>query len=155
MNKTNFLRAMQAKRARLEKNLATLSEAELDHKTTAESWSIKDNLAHLTFYEQYMLKRVHKSLENKDIVITGVTKQEQTARNSKIFTENKERSPAEIITEMQNSFAQVIALAEIIPEPVLTNPDYFAWLNGIPLWQYILDETCGEHYKEHLGRLME
>ncbi len=59
------------------------------------------------------------------------------------------------MTDIRTSFAQVSVLVEEIPETVLIDPHHFDWLNGMPLWQYILDETVGEHYEEHLGSLME
>ena len=153
MNKVEFLDTIRSKRARLEENLAKLSEEELTRRTTPGSWSIKDGLAHLTFYEQHMLSHVRRALKHT-LEINKVTNAERTARNAQIYERNEDRPLADVIAEMQNSFAEVIALVETVPETILTDPTYFAFLNGMPLWQYILDETSGAHYEEHLGALM-
>lgn len=154
MNKAEFLMLLRSKRAGLEENLARLSAKILVTRSTPDSWSIKDALAHLTYYEQHMLNNVRQSMEN-GTEISGVTLEEQTTRNAQIFANNWDKPLAEVLTEMRGSFAQVTAYVETIPEDILLDPDHFAWLNGMPLWQYILDETSGEHYEEHLGSLME
>lgn len=155
MNKAEFLQTLRARRARLEANLQRASEAQLVHRATPDAWSIKDGLAHLTFYEQHMLKQVRLAL-NKELEISPVTEAERVARNARIFTQNRDRSLVDVLTEMGRSFAEVVALVATIPEPVLTNPQYFpSWLNGMPLWEYILDETSGDHYVEHLGTFMD
>jgi len=153
MNKAEFLDTLRSKRARLKENLVKLSEEQLTRRTTPGSWSIKDGLAHLTFYEQHMLNQVRRALKH-ELEIRDVTKAEQTARNTQIYERNQDRSLTEVLAEMQHSFAHGIALVETVPETILTEPTYFDFLNGMPLWQYILDETSGEHYEEHLGALM-
>ena len=153
MNKVEFLLLLQTKRSRLMKNLAELDEAVLNGSSKPNSWSIKDGLAHLTFYEQHMLNNVRRSLAN-DGKISGVTLAEQSERNAKVFNKNKDRSLDEIVAEMESSFAEVLAFVETIPEATLIDPNHFGWLNGMPLWQYMLDETSGEHFEEHLGSLM-
>ncbi|MFN8487934.1 MAG: DinB family protein [Caldilineaceae bacterium] len=153
MNKAEFLDILRTKRTHLEENLAKLSAEQLTRRAAPGSWSIKDGLAHLTFYEQHMLNQVHRALQ-QELETHNVTKAEQTTRNAQIYERNQDRSLTEVLAEMQASFAEVITLVEMIPETILIEPKYFAFLNGMPLWQYILDETSGEHYEEHLGALM-
>jgi hypothetical protein len=153
MNKAEFLDTIRSKRARLAENMARLSEAQVTIRATPGSWSIKDGLAHLTFYEQHMLSQVRRALKNELELVEG-TKEQQTARNAQIYQRNQDRPLVEVLAEMQSSFAQVIALVETVPETSLTGPMYFDFLNGMPLWQYMLDETSGEHYEEHLGALL-
>lgn len=155
MNKAEFLRTVRTKRAHLEENLQFASEEQLVERTTLDGWSIKDGLAHLTFYEQHMLNQVRLALKD-ELKILPLTATERISRNARIFAANQDRPLADVLAEMQRSFSEVMALVESIPDPILTDPAHFrGWLNGMPLWQYIMDETSGEHYEEHLGHLME
>lgn len=88
--------------------------------------------------------------------ISPLTDAERIARNARVFAANQDRPLADVLAEMQRSFVEVMVLVESISDPILTDPAHFrGWLNGMPLWQYILDETSGEHCEEHLGHLMD
>ncbi|MBV7330740.1 ClbS/DfsB family four-helix bundle protein [Chloroflexi bacterium TSY] len=154
MNKVQLLDTIRTKRVRLLKNIKQMREEDLIHRASPYAYSIKDGLAHLTFYEQHMRNMISRSLQNESRN-PEITLKERTERNAEIFEHNKDRTLDDVLAEMQASFAEVIALVEIIPEHIWTDETYFRWLNGIPLWQYILDETSGEHYEEHLGALMD
>lgn len=102
-----------------------------------------------------MLNQVRLALIG-ELKISPMTADDLHARNAHIFAHNQDRPLAGVLTEMARSFAEVLALVETIPEAVLTDPKHFlGWLKGMPLWEYILDETSGEHYTEHLGHLMD
>lgn len=154
MNKAQLLDTIQTKRHRLLQNIKQMRKEDLIHRPSPYTYSFKDSLAHLTFYEQHMLNQIRRSLQNKSRD-PEFTLKEQTERNAEIFAQNKERALDDVLADMQASFAEVIALVEIIPESIWIDVTYFKWLNEIPLWQYILDETSGEHYEEHLGALMD
>lgn len=52
-----------------------------------------------------MLNNVRRSLEAQ-VEISSVTREEQAERNAQIFTKHKDRSAAEVLADMQDSFAQ-------------------------------------------------
>ena len=150
MNKSEFLDALRAERARLESKLASLSESQLTERPSPEAWSIKDNLAHLTYWEQYMLEKVKRAAEQGETP-QWVTDEEETALNARIFEENKDRPLAEVLADVRRSFEQVVAQVQSLSEEELTDQASFAWMKNEPLWKYIEAEACGEHYHEHLG----
>jgi hypothetical protein len=60
-----------------------------------------------------------------------------------------------ILSEVNKSeLLSFVAVVESLLEDVLCDENRFDWLSGQPLWEYILDETSGEHYQEHLGALL-
>jgi len=151
MNKTEFLKTLKAERARLEEELAVLSEARLIERPAPDAWSIKDNLAHLTFWEQYMLNNIRRAV-NEAAAPEWMTDEEETLTNARVFTDNWDRPLADVLADMRRSLADVIAQVESLSEAYLTDPNRFAWREGVPLWTYIADEAYGEHYHEHLGQ---
>lgn len=148
MTKTEFLQTYRDKRAELDAALAKLSEDELTHRA-ADSWSIKDNLAHLTFWEQFMLNNVRQAVRH-DISPKWMNDVEETETNARILRDNWDRPLAAILAEMRQSLAETLAELETLAEEDLTNPNRFAWLKGRTLWSYIGQEGYGEHYHEHL-----
>lgn len=154
MNKVQLLDTIHTKRVRLLQNIKQMREEDLIHRPLPYTYSIKDSLVHLTFYEQHMLNQIGRSLQNESRD-PEITLKELTERNAEIFEQNKDRTLDDVLADMQASFAEVVALVEIIPEHIWIDVTYFKWLERIPLWQYILDETSGEHYEEHLGTLMD
>lgn len=151
MNKTEFLKTLKVERARLEEKLAALSEARLIERSAPDAWSIKDNLAHLTICEQYMLNNIRRVV-NEAVAPEWMTDEEETLANARVFTDNKDRPLADVLADMRRSLADVIAQVESLSEADLTDPNRFAWLKGAALWTYIADETYDEHYHEHLGQ---
>ena len=154
MNKAQLLDTIRAKRTRLLGNINQMREEDMLHRASPHSYSLKDGLVHLTFYEQHMYNQISRSLQNESRN-PEFTLREQAERNAEIFEQNKDCMLDDVLADMRVSFAQVVALVEAIPEHIWTDITYFKWLNEIPLWQYILDETSGEHYEEHLGVLMD
>ena len=152
MTKTEFLETYRNKRAELDAALAQLSEDELTRRA-ADSWSIKDNLAHLTFWEQFMLNNVRQAVRH-DISPKWMNDVEETETNARILKDNWDRPLAAILAEMRQSLAETLAELETLSEDDLTNANRFAWLRGNPLWTYIANEGYGEHYHEHLTGMM-
>jgi hypothetical protein len=152
MNKAKFLQTLRAERDTLEKKLAGLSQAQLIERRSPDEWSIKDNLAHLTFWEQSMLDKVRRAVAANETP-QWVTDEEETRLNAQIFTDNRDRPLNDILADMRRSFGEVIAQVESLSETDLTDPNRFAWLKGDPLWKYIADEAYAEHYHEHLKQL--
>jgi hypothetical protein len=149
MNKTEFLAFLKSERAQLDEKLAQLTEAQLSEPPGPDSWSIKQNLAHVTYWEQEMLKKVRAAVEKGESP-QWVNQEDETRLNAQIAEASRERPAGEILAENRQSLRDVIVQVEAISETDLTDPNRFPWRDGQPLWQYIADEACGEHYHEHL-----
>jgi len=152
MTKIEFLDTLRAERARIETALGKQTEAQLIHRAAPDQWSLKDTLAHLTYWEQYMLERVQRALLGE--TPRWVTDEEET-ENAHVFERNKERPLARVLADMRRSLADVLEQVESMSDPDLTDPNRFAWMKGKPLWSYIANEAYGEHYHDHLQQLLE
>lgn len=150
MTKSEFLATLKAERARIDGRLAQMTEAQLTERAAPGTWSVKDNLAHLAYWERYMLERVRRALGQGEVP-DWVDDEEERRLNAQVFEDNQDRPLAEVLEEMRQSFHQVVAQVEALSEADLTDIKRFTWLNGGPLWKYIADETYAEHYHEHLG----
>ncbi|MGH2524408.1 MAG: DinB family protein, partial [Anaerolineales bacterium] len=129
MNKTEFLNTLRAERKRFDDRLAGLSEEQLARRASPEAWSIKDNLAHLTNCEQYMLNNIRRALERGEAP-RWMNDEEETRSNAQIWTDNRDRPLAEVLADMRRSLSDVINLVESFSEADLTDPNRFDWLKG-------------------------
>ena len=149
MTKTEFLQTYRTKRAELDAALSKLSDDELNQRESAESWAIKDAIAHLTFWEQFMLNNVQTAVrEGKSP--QWMNDAQELATNAQILADNRDRPAADILAEMRQSLAETLAGLETLSDDDLNNPNRFAWTRGKPLWNYIANEGYGEHYHDHL-----
>jgi hypothetical protein len=149
MNKTEFLATLTSERAQLDEQLARLSDEQLSKQPAPDAWSIKQNLAHLVYWEQVMLEKVRAAVE-KGETPQWINEEEETRLNAEIAEASRDRPAGEILAEMRQSLRQVIAQVEALSEADLTDPNRFPWRQGQPLWEYIAAEAYGEHYHEHL-----
>jgi hypothetical protein len=148
MNKAEFLAKLQAERAWIDQKLAGLTPAQLDTRPAPDAWSLKQTLAHLTFWEQFMLNNIRLWLETGETP-TWMDDTEETSTNAQILEDSRNRPVEEVLAEMSGSLKEVVALIESLPENALTDPNHVPWANG-PLWTYIENESFGEHFQEHL-----
>lgn len=148
MTKAEFLNNLRVERAKLDAALAGLTPRQMTRRPSPEAWSIKDHLAHLTYWEQYMLQRLRQALLGE--TPRWITNQEETDINAHIFEHNRSRPLASVLADMHRSFADILDFVEALSEDDLTNPRRFAWRKGRPLWKYIADEVYAEHVHDHL-----
>jgi hypothetical protein len=148
MTKADFINTLRVERAKLDSWLAALTPQHLTRQDSPEAWSIKDHLAHLTYWEQYMLQRVRQALLGE--APKWVSDQEETEINARVFERNRSRPLANVLAAMHRSLADTLELVESLSEDDLTDPNRFTWMKGQPLWQYIANEGYAEHYQDHL-----
>jgi hypothetical protein len=150
MNKTELLQTIQECRHEIECCWEAATDEQLTQRPGPQSdWSIKDLMAHLTFWEQDMLK----SLGNSALNTTPDWNDDTDAVNARVFEANKDRPLDEIRAEFRRSLDQICDLVGCLSDDDLTNTEIerLKLGDGTPLWQYIASETY-EHYRDdHLA----
>jgi hypothetical protein len=131
--------------AALEQAIAGLSE-EQRTRLDAGGWSIKDNLAHLSAWEQFMLHAyLQGQPEHEAMGIDEATWKtlDETATNAILQRRHQSRSWSEVMDERQRSHEQVMATLAGMSFSDLTAPR-----KGRPLIELVVGNTY-EHYREH------
>lgn len=134
--------------------LLALSEAQLTL-PGKDGWSVKDHLAHLTFWEQKMV-RSHLNGEPEHAIL-GLSAEDAArvdsadAINDLVYRRNRDRSASEILAEAWRIHNETVAQIE---------REGFARLQqqregyAYPLYAYVVGNTYG-HYMEHAGWLRD
>jgi hypothetical protein len=149
MNKAELLTAIHQCRDEIEGCWAAATEEQLMHRPGPQpDWSIKDLIAHLTFWEQDMLT----SLGNNALKTTPDWNDDTDAVNARVFEANKDRPLADIQADFRRSLEQICDLMGRLWDEDLTDTfvERLKLGDGTPLWKYIADETYKHYHDDHL-----
>lgn len=127
--------------------VAPLSVEQLTKPNVNGDWSVKDNLAHLTAWHEYVLGRL-QALRNGTTPpewMPGLSTEDEI--NERVYQMNKDRPLADVQADFRTSFERVLAAVEALSEERLNAP--FPWSTSAnPVWGLIAGNTLG-HYEEH------
>jgi hypothetical protein len=115
-------------------------------------WSIKDNLAHLAFWERFLL--LHHVRETPADLVLEIDRAElrqlnEDQLNQIIWERSQGCSLSEVIRGLHETHARVVAELETIEFEVMGKPDQIETLIERPLLESVVSNTY-EHYQEHL-----
>jgi hypothetical protein len=131
-----------------------VGRAKMEEPGVNDGWSIKDEIAHLTFWNQTLVTRLEAAAAgiDPDTAVFPKSKEEIDAWNARRFAESKTLPLDAILNEYSNTFAAVIAGVEALPEADLFDASRFAWTEGQPLERSVAGEIY-EHYPEHIEQI--
>lgn len=151
-SKTELLELIASEHKQLEQTLDRIPTTQLVEPALDGGWAVKDVLAHITWWERYMVQLIQGALKGHPqppmAALTEDWEAELDRINLQVFNENRERTVDEIIAERQSSYGQVIAMIGALPDDILTNPAEVEAMLGRQLVRLIGGNTY-EHYREH------
>lgn len=150
MTKSKLLVEIQFERERLEKTLAKISEAQKLVPGVMEAWTVKDLLAHITVWEQRMLRWLEQTVRDEvpEMLPPGMTWDDLDQWNEQTYQKHRHRDLDEVLADFELSYPQALSAVQDISEEDLIDPDRYAWRDGRPLWEMVAANTSW-HYKEH------
>jgi len=145
ISKSELIDRFRSAHAEWDAPLARLTPEQMQQPRAVGEWSVKDIIAHLTWYEKEMVgvlrSHVFSGSKMWDIPLDE--------RNKMICEENKDRPLAEVLDESHRTYQDFIQGLEALPEADLYNPNSFP---GMPSdWQplEIFSNNGYEYYDEH------
>ncbi|HEY7356374.1 MAG TPA: ClbS/DfsB family four-helix bundle protein [Ktedonobacterales bacterium] len=149
VEKDELLRRIENGYKQFEAILAPLSAAQMMTPEVNGSWSVKDNLAHLTVWQDYLLSQLQGILNNQEPpeFMPGLATEDEI--NERIYQQNKDRSLAEVQAAFRASYQRVLEAVQAMSAESLNAPSPWS-KSGNPLWPFIVGNTYG-HYEEHGG----
>lgn len=155
-----LLAAVETEHGRLRDAIAQLSDEQLEQPRFDGGWSVKDILAHVTFWERRMLYALG-SIAESGIDVTVVPPEiadipySETWTdevNARIFSQSGNRSLADVRADFQRSYADVLARFNTLsPEDVFAPGESPSSRTALGL---IVDNTS-EHYREHADAILQ
>jgi len=152
MDKATFTATLQADRSVWETLLARLfplGEERLTQPGATGDWSVKDVIAHVTWFEREMVGVIQAHA----LVGSDLWDLPTDARNAAIFQMNRSRPLSDILAEAEQVYAGLAAAIETLTDEDLNDAARFA---GMPAdwqpWQVIAGNSY-EHYRDHGQKL--
>jgi len=149
-DKADLMGRIQREWSALTQAIAQLSTEQMQV-PGAGGWSVKDNLAHLTAWEQFMLLHYLQGRPRHEAMQVGKATMERVDENginAILYERNRNRSVSDVLDEFHRSHEQVLAALEHMTYADLMKPRYPDDPEARPLIGWVIGNTY-EHYEEH------
>jgi hypothetical protein len=157
--KAETLAALRAEFDRWQAILSNLTDAQIHTPQSPSHWTVKDVVAHLWAWQSRTLARVQAAVDGTapqyepwPPQFDPEVPEEPDDLNAWLYDAYRDRPWAAVYADWQSRYQRIIALAEAIPEPDLTDPARFDWL-GTHALGFIL-RASAHHHAEHRGWLI-
>lgn len=147
MNKAEFASRIETACRDYETALATLDETQMIQPSTCGDWSVKDVIAHITWYEREMVGMIRqRALLGSDLWNVSLEQ-----RNAAIFEEYKDRLLADILSDVRTIHKSLMELIQGLSDDDFQDASHFREMppDWKP-WEVIASNTF-EHYLDHVA----
>lgn len=149
MDKSSFTLDFNAGRAAWDALLAQLDPAQAETPDAEGSLSVKDLIAHVTWYEREMIGLI----EARRLAGSNLWSLSTNERNAVIFEQNHARQAQDILAEARDVGTRLIAAIDGLTDDDICRADHFAHMpqDWLP-WQVIAGNTY-DHYPAHIASI--
>lgn len=149
MKREELMERVRASRERWNEVLARVPVERMTEPGVAGEWSVKDIVAHLTWFDREMIGLV----EAKAFIGSDLWELPPHERNAEIHKRNRDRSLPEVATEAGLVFGVLVDLLGRLSDQDLADPQCFPgmpedWVPGD-----IFAQNTFEHYDAHAAAL--
>jgi hypothetical protein len=155
MEKSELIEALEDGQNELVEMLEDLPDEMMLTRGVSGDWSIKDILAHLSYWEGQLVTLLFQASRGMDKPSTvHFGKETVDEINQRWYESSQERSLELIWQDWRSVRKQTIRRVGEFGEQDLNDPKRYAWLKDEPLWQWIASQTI-EHEDEHSDAIRE
>ncbi|HEY0606755.1 MAG TPA: ClbS/DfsB family four-helix bundle protein [Herpetosiphonaceae bacterium] len=155
-SKAELLSAINTEHERLTAALSGLTDEQLVQPGVESDWSVKDVLAHVTWWEQWMVQKLGALARGDKIPRLLRPDEDQDAGlarlNSEIFAATRNQPLDEVRAAFDRSFQQAVAAVTALSEHDIFDPEGLGGSLGEAPLQLIASDTY-EHYEEHTATI--
>ncbi len=149
MKAADFIRRVKKTRQEYDQFIGRLNEEQLLAPCTCGDWSVKDVVAHVTWYEHEMIGMIQqRALRGSDL-----WNQPIETRNDAIHAANRKRSLEDVLMDSMVTHQSLFSELAILNDDDLLQASRFQEMPAewFP-WEVIASNTF-EHYHDHLSDL--
>jgi uncharacterized damage-inducible protein DinB len=149
MNKTEFTERNRRSRDAWQAALTRFNAGNMEQPLPDSDWTVKDLVAHVTWYEQEMLDL----LQQRRFAGSELWGLPNDERNAVIYAANRDRPVEDVLSQAREVSSALFTLLEQLSEDDLINPAHFP---GMPEdwqpWEVLADNTY-LHYEAHTSQV--
>jgi hypothetical protein len=139
---------LQAERSRWNELLAQVSPQRMDMPGVEGEWSVKQIVAHLTWYEQAIVEGAQQALSTGTFTRRRPEGVGVDEMNTQIAEQSRARPASEVLAEADAVFGQLLALIEACPQDKLNDPRLLGLPEDMVPWMGVANNSYG-HYRQH------
>lgn len=143
---------LQAERAEWNALLARVSIERMEEPGAVGVWSVKELIAHLTWYERAVVESAARVLQGERFArpadqgeMAGLNIDE---RNARITAQARARSAGDILADADDVFQRLLAMIATVPDYILNDASALGLPDDIPPWMRVANNSYA-HYREH------
>ncbi len=149
MTKARLLELLRTKRAEWDAVIASVPHSRMTEPGVAGNWSVKDIIAHLTYFERWYGDRMDEQLRGIPYTPTEFDWMDFDKRNEIMYQQSKDKPLQDILAESKSAFQKLIAGAEAHSEAFLIEPQQFEAGPPVVIWQMLRGDVY-DHYGHHI-----
>jgi hypothetical protein len=111
-------------------------------------WSVKQLVAHLTWYERAVVEAAQQVLSSGTFTRPRPEGMSLDEMNARIAAESLARPAVVVLTEADAVFDQLITLITACPQNLLNDPQVLGLPDDMPPWMRVANNSYA-HYREH------
>jgi hypothetical protein len=111
-------------------------------------WSVKQLVAHLTWYEQAVVDGAQQLQSSGTFLRHRPAGMSMDEMNAQIAEASRGRSARDVLTEAQEVFERLLVVIAQCPQDLLTDPRVLGLPDDTPAWMRVANNSYA-HYREH------
>ncbi len=139
---------LRAERSRWNELLAQVGPERMDAPGVEGEWSVKQIVAHLTWYEQAIAEGAQQALSTGTFTRRRPEGVGLDEMNAQIAEQSRARPASEVLAEADAVFGQLLALIEVCPEDMLNDPRLLGLPEDMVPWMGVANNSYA-HYRQH------
>lgn len=141
---------LRTERAQWNALLARVGVDRMEEPGVEGTWSVKQLVAHLTWYERVVVEGAQQVLGTGQYarVRTGLAALPMDERNDRIAAESHTRPVGDVLAEADQVVGQLLALVAAVPDDILNDPRRLGLPDDVVPWMLVANNSYA-HYREH------
>ena len=129
--------------------IESLSNSDLEEPSVSGSWSLKDILAHITWYEEQMVD----AMEARALIGSELWNVSPQERNAAIYEEFKSAPLQDVLDDAIATHQQLVHWVGTLTDEELNEPGHFEAMPDEWTFGEILAQNTYEHYGDHAASI--
>jgi len=146
-----LLEVMRTARSNWEALLTEAGEARLSEPGVEGDWSLKDIIAHISYYEGWAADCVAALRRGEPLPRSEYRGLELDERNARIYERNRERSLTDVLCDSQNSFQRSLDAIQGLRDEDLYDREFMRGYGVEWVVHELIEGDTYEHYQDHIA----
>jgi hypothetical protein len=139
---------LRDERAQWNALLAEVGPERMDVPGVEGTWSVKQIVAHLTWYENVIVEGAQQLMSTGTYVREGLRALSMDERNAVLAEQSRGRPVQDVLAEAEQVFGQLLTVIAACPDDLLNDPRRLGLPDDVVPWMAVANNSYG-HYQEH------